>query len=166
MNPFHLALPVHDLDAARRFYGVQLGCVEGRCAERWIDFNFFGHQLSVHLVDEIEEAITNSVDGDKVPTRHFGIILDWADWESIQSRFTDYLLAPKIRFQGQVGEQGTFFVRDPSGNALEFNAWQSVKVWHVVTIRLIPLDLHRLHADCLKTSQLFSPLAYTERSLI
>jgi extradiol dioxygenase family protein len=126
MHPFHLALPVHDLKAARSFYGEQLGCVEGRSAERWIDYDFFGHQLSVHLVDSSEEVATNSVDGDAVPARHFGVVLPWTEWEALQHRFGTYLIGPKIRFQGEVGEQGTFFVLDPSGNALEFKSFKDI----------------------------------------
>ena len=124
MHPFHLALPVRDLDQARHFYGQTLGCVEGRSAERWIDYDFFGHQLSVHLVDDDETVATNAVDGDAVPARHFGVVLPWSEWEALQSRFSDYLISPKTRFVGEVGEQGTFFVEDPSGNALEFKSFR------------------------------------------
>jgi extradiol dioxygenase family protein len=129
MQPFHLAMPVDDLDKARSFYGMLLGCIEGRCAPKWIDFNFFGHQLSVHLrPDECTVARTNDVDGDAIPVRHFGIVLPWTDWEQLHSRLTheqaDFLLPPKIRFAGQVGEQGTFFLRDPAGNALEFKTFR------------------------------------------
>ena len=124
MNPFHLALPVHDLTAARCFYGDLLGCSEGRSAERWIDYDFFGHQLSVHLVDEEEQVVTNSVDGDQVPARHFGVVLPWLKWQSLQERFENFLIPPKVRFKGEVGEQGTFFVHDPSGNALEFKSFK------------------------------------------
>lgn len=124
MNPFHLALPVHDLEAARGFYGGTLGCLEARSAARWVDFNFFGHQLSVHLVDRMYDEATNAVDGDDVPVRHFGIVLPWEDWEGLHGRLEDFLIAPRVRFAGQVGEQGTFFIRDPSGNALEFKSFK------------------------------------------
>jgi uncharacterized protein len=129
MQPFHLAMPVDDLEKARSFYGTLLGCVEGRCAPKWIDFNFFGHQLSLHLrPDECTAARTNEVDGDAVPVRHFGIVLPWSDWEQLHARLSDehieYLLAPKIRFAGKIGEQGTFFLRDPAGNALEFKTFR------------------------------------------
>lgn len=128
MNPFHLALPVHDLDGARRFYGGLLGLSEGRSAERWIDYDFFGHQLSVHLVEDLDGEATNEVDGDAVPARHFGCVLPWADWEALGERLAEagvsWLIEPKIRFRGELGEQGTFFLRDESGNALEFKAFR------------------------------------------
>ncbi|MCP4808050.1 MAG: VOC family protein [Proteobacteria bacterium] len=127
MRPFHLALPVHDLDAARGFYGGLLGCAEGRSAPRWIDFDFFGHQLSVHLVDGQDSVAHNEVDGDAVPARHFGVVLAWPDWEALGARLTEagvaFRIEPKVRFRGQVGEQGTFFLDDPSGNALEFKSF-------------------------------------------
>ncbi len=105
-----------------------LGCKEGRSAERWVDYDFFGHQLSIHLRPEqapINVSVeTNPVDGDAVPVRHFGLVLEWSRWESLAQRLRDhgvaFLIEPRVRFQGQVGEQGTFFVADPSGNALEF----------------------------------------------
>ncbi|MCP4921478.1 MAG: VOC family protein [Proteobacteria bacterium] len=128
MRPFHLALPVHDLDAARGFYGGLLGCAEGRSAPRWIDFDFFGHQLSAHLVDDQDAVAHNEVDGDAVPARHFGVVLIWSDWEALGARLTEagvvFRIEPKVRFRGQVGEQGTFFLDDPSGNALEFKSFQ------------------------------------------
>lgn len=128
MPPFHLALPVHDLAAARAFYGVLLGCAEGRSAERWVDFDFFGHQLSVHLVEGSAEAVaTNPVDGDDVPARHFGVVLPWSDWEALGARLgaagVGFLIRPHVRFVGEPGEQGTFFLVDPSGNALEFKSF-------------------------------------------
>ncbi len=126
MHPFHLALPVHDLAEARSFYGDRLGCIEGRSAERWIDYDFFGHQLSVHLVDESKDVATNSVNGDAVPARHFGVVLPWSEWERLQACFETFLIEPKVRFQGEVGEQGTFFVEDPSGNALEFKSFKDI----------------------------------------
>ncbi|MCP4810498.1 MAG: VOC family protein [Proteobacteria bacterium] len=129
MRPFHLALPVHDLDAARGFYGGLLGCAEGRSAPRWIDFDFFGHQLSAHLVDDQDAVAHNEVDGDAVPARHFGVVLIWSDWEALGARLTEagvvFRIEPKVRFRGQVGEQGTFFLDDPSGNALEFKSFQA-----------------------------------------
>ena len=129
MNPFHLAFPVKDLQKTEHFYGAILGCVEGRRDKRWIDYNFFGHQISAHLVDEnLSEEKTNSVDGDSVPTRHFGVILDWDQWEQLHKRCTElgipFRIPPKIRFKGQVGEQGTFFIDDPSGNVLEFKTFR------------------------------------------
>ncbi len=114
MNPFHLALPSHDLERARGFYVGMLGCGVGREAERWIDFDFFGHQLSLHLVDALpDEATTNPVDGDDVPVRHFGVVLDWPGWQALAGRLRErgleFLIEPHVRFRGEVGEQGTFF---------------------------------------------------------
>lgn len=127
---FHLALPVDDLDAARAFYGGLLGCREGRAAPTWVDFDFFGHQLSLHLADGAGEEARNEVDGDAVPIRHFGVILPWPRWAALSDRLERagqaFLIAPKIRFQGQPGEQGTFFLRDPAGNALEFKSFQDL----------------------------------------
>lgn len=126
--PFHLAFPVHDLGAARRFYGELLGLPEGRCAARWVDFDLFGHQLSAHLVDTLAEVGTNQVDGDDVPVRHFGAVLAWPDWEALAQRLraagVAFLIEPHVRFRGETGEQGTFFLRDPSGNALEFKSFR------------------------------------------
>jgi len=126
MHPFHLALPVRCLAEARHFYGDKLGCIEGRSADRWIDYNFFGHQLSVHLVDDREAVATNAVDGDAVPARHFGVVLPWDQWEALQRCFQEFRIEPKIRFAGETGEQGTFFVDDPSGNALEFKSFRDI----------------------------------------
>ncbi|PWE18371.1 glyoxalase [Marinicauda salina] len=126
---FHLAFPVHDLAAARRFYGETLGCREGRSSERWVDFDFHGHQIVAHLApDECDHAATSPVDGHDVPVRHFGLILDWEDWESLAVTLTDagcdFIVEPYVRFENQPGEQATMFVRDPSGNALEFKAFR------------------------------------------
>lgn len=128
-TPFHLAFPVTDLAATRRFYGELLGCREGRSAERWVDFDLAGHQLSAHLVDgAVGDVATNEVDGDGVPVRHFGLVLPWDDWQALATRLerlgTPFLIAPRVRFAGEVGEQATFFLRDPSGNALEFKAFK------------------------------------------
>ena len=129
LRPFHLAIAVHDLEATRSFYCDQLGCTVGREAPRWIDFNFFGHQVSVHLVDGDDSPIaTNPVDGDQVPSRHFGVVLDWENWQALGKKLKDsgqeFLIAPKTRFEGEPGEQGTFFLYDPSGNALEFKSFR------------------------------------------
>lgn len=125
--PFHLAFPVTDIEATRRFYADTLGCRVGREAERWIDFDFFGHQISAHLVDRADEAATNPVDGDNVPVRHFGAILERRDWETLAERLraaqAEFIIEPHIRFAGRRGEQATMFIRDPSGNALEFKAF-------------------------------------------
>jgi hypothetical protein len=128
MTPFHLAIPVDDLAAARRFYGDVMGCAEGRSSESWIDFNFFGHQLVVHRAPRA--AITrNAVDGDQVPVPHFGLVLGWSEWEALGARIADasvaFELPPHIRFAGKPGEQGTFFLFDPAGNALEFKAMRN-----------------------------------------
>lgn len=130
--PFHLAFPVTDLESTRAFYGEILGCREGRSAPRWVDFDFFGHQISAHLhpATEPRNEATNAVDGDAVPVRHFGAILPWHQWEDMADRIRAaglvFLVAPRIRFEGQAGEQGTFFIRDPSGNALEFKTFRDM----------------------------------------
>ncbi|MCY3002437.1 MAG: VOC family protein [Planctomycetota bacterium] len=126
---FHLAFPVTDIAATRAFYVDVLGCKVGRSAERWIDFDLGGHQISAHLVDAaLARAETNPVDGDNVPVRHFGLILEWRAWhefaERLRARGTRFLIEPHIRFKGEVGEQATMFVVDPSGNALEFKSFQ------------------------------------------
>jgi len=125
--PFHLAFPVRDLASTRAFYGELLGCREGRSAERWVDFDFFGHQLSAHLSEAATAVPTNEVDEDDVPVRHFGVVLSMERWRALAARLgaagTAFLIEPRIRFAGEIGEQATFFVRDPSGNALEFKAF-------------------------------------------
>ena len=126
---FHLAFPVDDLDQARRFYGDVLGCAEGRSSPRWIDFDFYGHQIVAHLAPEdCAPGSSSDVDGHKVPARHFGLILNWPDWEALRDRLnaagTDWVIAPYIRFKNQPGEQATMFLRDPAGNALEFKAFR------------------------------------------
>lgn len=129
LSPFHLAIPVHDVEAARQFYGGLFGCPEGRSADRWVDFDFFGHQLVCHLNTDHSGAgaMRNEVDRDQVPVPHFGIVLDMADWEKLAARLatagTEFVIEPRIRFRGQVGEQATMFLTDPSGNALEFKAF-------------------------------------------
>lgn len=128
LRPFHLALPVTDLAAAEVFYCGLLGCEKGRTAARWIDLNFFGHQVTLHLVEaDDEESATNPVDGDSVPARHFGIVLGMDDWRALADQLekanSKFLLSPRIRFEGKVGEQATLFIRDPSGNALEFKSF-------------------------------------------
>ena len=127
MPPFHLAFPVHDLAAARAFYGGLLGCREGRSAEQWVDFDFFGHQIVAHLVPGSDaRAGSNSVDGHDVPVPHFGAVLDMAAWDALAARLeaagVDFAIPPTVRFRGQPGEQATMFFRDPSGNALEIKA--------------------------------------------
>jgi extradiol dioxygenase family protein len=131
LTPFHLAIPVHDLAAARHFYGEVFGCAEGRSSAQWVDFDFFGHQLVIHehpKTDSQQAAGTNPVDGHDVPVPHFGVVLDWPVWEALAERLrardTKFVIEPYVRFQGQVGEQGTMFLFDPCGNALEFKAFK------------------------------------------
>ncbi|MBA4802482.1 MAG: VOC family protein [Euryhalocaulis sp.] len=126
---FHLAFPVHDLGAARRFYGGVLGCEEGRSNEHWVDFDFDGHQIVAHLApEECDSRAENAVDGHAVPVRHFGLLLEWEKWETLRDRLkaagSDFIIEPYVRFEGRAGEQATMFVRDPSGNALEFKAFR------------------------------------------
>lgn len=129
LSPFHLAIPVYDLEAARAFYGGLFGCPEGRSADDWVDFDFFGHQLVCHFDPERRggTGLRNEVDRDQVPVPHFGIVLDMADWEKLARRLKaadiEFIIEPRIRFRGQVGEQATMFLADPSGNALEFKAF-------------------------------------------
>ncbi|MCI5044167.1 MAG: dioxygenase [Aquisalinus sp.] len=131
LAPFHLAFPVDDIATAEEFYTNVIGCSVGRSSESWIDFNFFGHQVVAHLSDTSGNESVNLVDGDHVPVRHFGLVLDKSAWlrlrERIERSQTDWMIAPRIRFQGQPGEQGTFFVRDPAGNALEFKFFDDME---------------------------------------
>ncbi len=127
-QPFHLAFPVHDLTAARGFYGELLGCPEGRSADDWVDFDLFGHQIVAHLApEEAGHRATSQVDGDAVPVRHFGVVLSTQEWERLAERLkaagTRFVIEPHVRFKGEVGEQATMFFLDPSGNALEFKAF-------------------------------------------
>jgi extradiol dioxygenase family protein len=126
--PFHLAFPVHDLDAARAFYGGVLGCPEGRSSPDWIDFDFHGHQIVAHLApDQAGPAGLNAVDGHGVPVRHFGVVLAMEDWTAAADRLTRlgvvFAIPPYIRFKGEPGEQATMFFHDPSGNAIELKAF-------------------------------------------
>jgi hypothetical protein len=130
---FHLAMPVHDLAAARRFYGGLLGCAEGRSDDSWVDFDLYGHQFVAHLDpaltrDTLErDRLVNEVDGDAVPVPHFGVLLTPSEWRDLADRLlaadTRFVIEPHTRFQGDVGEQSTMFLFDPSGNALEFKAF-------------------------------------------
>jgi extradiol dioxygenase family protein len=131
MALFHLAFPVHDLAAARAFYGGVLNCVEGRSAATWIDFNFYGHQIVAHLQPgKSGIEISNAVDGHDVPIPHFGVILTMQQWHELAERVRgagiQFVIEPYIRFQGQTGEQATMFFLDPSGNALEFKAFADI----------------------------------------
>ena len=136
---FHLAFPVHDLAAARGFYGDLLGCSEGRSSDEWVDFDFYGHQIVAHLAPQEaghrqpdsagapRSTPTNAVDGDAVPVRHFGVILSLSDWRALADKLVRagvrFIVEPHVRFKGEVGEQSTMFFLDPSGNALEFKAF-------------------------------------------
>ena len=127
-NLFHLAFPVHNLDAAREFYGTVLECEEGRSSECWIDFNLYGHQIVTHLAPEVAGTkSSNHVDADHVPVPHFGIVLPMEQWKALsaklKSKGVEFVIEPKIRFEGEVGEQATMFFLDPSGNALEFKGF-------------------------------------------
>jgi hypothetical protein len=128
LPPFHLAFPVHSLEAARAFYGELLGCPEGRSSAEWVDFNFYGHQIVAHLSpDEAGHRHTSAVDGDNVPVRHFGAVLSMPQWQAAADKLraagTKFVIEPHVRFKGEVGEQATMFFLDPSGNALEFKAF-------------------------------------------
>ena len=127
LPPFHLAFPVDDLAKARRFYGELLGCREGRSADKWVDFDLYGHQIVAHLAPgAVRVRSDNAVEGDDVPVPHFGIVLPMAEWKKLAERFenagVDFVIPPTIRFEGQPGEQATMFFLDPAGNALEFKA--------------------------------------------
>ena len=129
IRPFHLAIPVHDLEIAREFYGDILGCSTGRESENWIDFNFFGHQLVTHLDKNMNISdSTNTVDGDRVPVPHFGIILKKKNWDTLAKKLSaanvEFIIEPRTRFKDNTGEQSTMFMKDPSGNALEFKSFQ------------------------------------------
>ncbi len=128
LRPFHLAFPVHDLAAARAFYGGTLGCAEGRSSDHWIDFDLFGHQIVAHLDPAAHAvAVSNAVDGHDVPVPHFGVVLTMPDWQALSERVAAagvrFGIEPHIRFKDQPGEQATMFFQDPSGNALEFKAF-------------------------------------------
>ena len=128
LRPFHLAFPVHDLAAARAFYGELLGCREGRSSDHWIDFDLYGHQIVAHLdAGMTPRPIHNAVDGHDVPVPHFGVVLTMPQWEDLAARLkaagVQFGIEPYVRFKGQVGEQATMFFTDPSGNALEFKAF-------------------------------------------
>ncbi|HWY99364.1 MAG TPA: VOC family protein [Bacteroidia bacterium] len=130
IRPFHVAFPVHNLEVTRKFYSEVLGCKIGRSAERWIDFDLYGHQISAHLVEGWKGGInTNPVDGKNVPVLHWGVILEMNQWEALAERLkkhgVKFIIEPYIRFKGELGEQATMFFMDLSGNALEFKAFKS-----------------------------------------
>ncbi len=129
--PFHIAIPVANLQEARDFYGNILGCPEGRSSDHWVDFNLFGHQLVIHYKEGgREKRAHNPVDGHDVPIPHYGVVLEWVDWEAfaenLRKKGVEFVIEPYIRFKGQVGEQATMFFLDPSGNALEFKAFKDM----------------------------------------
>ena len=133
MNPFHLAIPVKDLIVTRTFYREVLECKEGRSAEKWVDFDLFGHQLVLHEKSDMaskDRRSSNEVDGHDVPVPHFGVVLDWEDWiklsERLKAQNIKFIIDPYIRFEGEVGEQATMFFLDPEGNALEFKAFKDI----------------------------------------
>ena len=129
LRPFHLAVPVKDVAQARSFYRDVMGFEEGRSSDKWVDFNFYGHQFVIHEVATNTAAESNPVDGHEVPVPHFGVVLGWEDWEKLRDRLVDlsieFVIDPYIRFKGEVGEQATMFFLDPSGNALEFKAFKN-----------------------------------------
>ena len=124
---FHLAFPVRDLSEARRFYGGLLECPEGRSSPEWVDFDFYGHQIVAHLCEPGAQTATNEVDGENVPVRHFGVIMELPQWESVTAKLraagVTFIIEPQVRFKGLPGEQATCFFLDPSGNALELKAF-------------------------------------------
>ncbi|TPV34123.1 glyoxalase [Paucihalobacter ruber] len=131
ISPFHLAIPVHNLAECRIFYRDILNCEEGRSSDHWVDFNFFGHQLVIHYKPKSDaELHTNPVDGKDVPVPHFGVVLDWEVFhqfaDDLKTKGIQFIIAPYIRFQGQVGEQATMFFKDPAGNALEFKSFKDM----------------------------------------
>lgn len=130
LNPFHLAIPVKEITETRYFYKDILGCEEGRSSDHWVDFNFFGHQLVIHIDSSKANILNeNSVDGKSVPVPHFGIVLDWDVFENFEKKIrnkVEFIIEPYIRFEGQAGEQKTMFFKDPSGNALEFKTFKNI----------------------------------------
>lgn len=131
LSPFHIAIPVHNLDECRTFYKDILNCEEGRSSDHWVDFNFFGHQLVIHYKAKTEQEVqTNPVDGKFVPVPHYGVVLNWSDFhyfaDNLRLKNIKFIIEPYIRFEDQVGEQATMFFLDPAGNALEFKAFKDV----------------------------------------
>jgi extradiol dioxygenase family protein len=131
LSPFHIAIPVHNLEECRTFYRDVLNCKEGRSSDHWVDFNFFGHQLVIHYKPKSEDSLhTNPVDGKSVPVPHYGVVLPWNTFqnfaEHLNSIGIQFIIKPYIRFEGQVGEQATMFFYDPAGNALEFKAFKDL----------------------------------------
>ncbi len=136
LTPFHLAIQVRDLEEAREFYRAKMGCPEGRSSDEWIDFNLFGHQVVAHLNPQLGKngqisTAANHVDGHGVPVPHFGVVLGFAEWRKLAERvrgfMDEFIIEPYVRFEGEVGEQGTMFFADPSGNVLEFKAFRNIE---------------------------------------
>ena len=130
LNPFHLAIPVTDLEESKRFYHNLLGAKIGRFSDTWIDFDFFGHQLVCHLSPASISEISNPVDQEDVPVPHYGVVLDWKKFKAIikqlEEKKINFIIKPTIRFKGEVGEQAIAFLRDPSGNAIEFKSFRNM----------------------------------------
>jgi len=130
LSPFHLAIPVNNLQEAKFFYGTTLDCSQGRSSDTWVDYDFFGHQLVIHLDESLGKKSFNYVDGENVPIPHFGVVLKWNDWcmlrNDLESKNIDFIIQPCIRFEGKIGEQATMFFLDPSGNALEFKSFKNM----------------------------------------
>ncbi len=131
LSPFHIAIPVHNLEECRTFYKDILKCEEGRCSDHWVDFNFFGHQLVIHYKEQSKDDLkTNPVDGKDVPIPHYGVVLPWDTFqafaEDLKQKNIKFIIEPYIRFEGLIGEQATMFFKDPAGNALEFKAFQDI----------------------------------------
>ncbi len=132
VTPFHVAIPVHNLEECRNFYKEVLGCEEGRSSDHWVDFNLFGHQLVIHYKpkEETHKSHHNPVDGKAVPVPHYGVVLPMDTWEALAERLkqhkVSFVIEPYVRFKGEVGEQATMFFNDPSGNALEFKAFKDM----------------------------------------
>lgn len=136
LSPFHLAVQVRNIEEARQFYGEVMGCTEGRSSDAWVDFDFYGHQFVVHLNPELGATgkvslLHNPVDSEQVPVPHFGVVLPMDDWrilaDRLKSNGVSFIIEPTIRFQGETGEQATLFIMDPSGNALEFKAFENIE---------------------------------------
>jgi extradiol dioxygenase family protein len=132
VTPFHLAIPVTDLEASMEFYGIVLGCEQGRSSADWIDWNFYGHQLVTHKVEQMPMSVSpNEVDSKAVPIPHFGVVLEWQVWQGLADRLVSaqqqFVFKPYIRFVGEIGEQATMFLLDPCGNAIEFKAFRDIK---------------------------------------
>lgn len=130
LRPFHLAFPIKDIETTRRFYTGVLGCIEGRSTQRWIDFDFYGNQISAHVADiDRSNEPTSTVDSVQVPLKHFGAIIKWDEFDSLVKRLrenkVEFVIEPQVRYEGKPGEQATMFFKDPSGNAIEFKAFKN-----------------------------------------